>query len=103
MTANPLLNTSPWPAFSKIAPEHIGPAVEQAIAEHGERMAEIRAVIGPDFEKVFFAKERADTRLNWVWAPVAHLESVVSTPALRNACDAARSRLTTYRTSVAQD
>ena len=74
------------PAFSKIKPEHIKPAVEQAISD-------CKAII----EKVLTEQnnftwanlvtpiEEVDDVLSKLWSPVSHMNSVVSSDELREA------------------
>lgn len=86
---NPLLGlTFPVP-FDAIREEHMEPAVRQLL---GEAQAAIDAVAnnaGPyTYESTLGALERSSERLETVMSLVEHLESVATTPALREAYNA---------------
>ncbi|MBO9713307.1 M3 family metallopeptidase [Sphingomonas sp.] len=98
---NPLLHDEPLPRFSAVRPEHVCPAVEEAIRAHADAMAAILA--GSGFEAVYAAKERADVRLGRMWRIVSHLAAVARTPELAAAHGEAEAKLIAYETSVGQD
>ncbi|MET0239032.1 MAG: M3 family metallopeptidase [Sphingobium sp.] len=82
---NPLLDTTDLPDFPAIRPEHVVPAVEQAIANHRAAVARVSEGGSDDFDAVVLASERADFELSRIWSPVGHLASVADSPALRQA------------------
>ncbi|QYK05172.1 oligopeptidase A [Shewanella zhangzhouensis] len=99
---NPLLAANALPPFSAIKPEHIQPAVEQAI-DHCR--AEITRVLERgDFswQGLVAPLEEADDRLSKLWSPVSHMNSVLSTEAWRAAHDACLPLLSEYGTFVGQ-
>jgi oligopeptidase A len=49
MSANPLLNDSELPAFDKILPEHVEPALTQILEENRARIAMLEALPAPTF------------------------------------------------------
>ena len=74
---NPLLADDALPAFSKIRPEHVEPAVETLLADYRSGIDAITAPGAPrDFASVMLSQERLDQRLSRAWAPVGHLHSV---------------------------
>ncbi|HUL80884.1 MAG TPA: M3 family metallopeptidase [Gammaproteobacteria bacterium] len=100
-TANPLLGAGPLPAFDAVRPEHVEPAVREMLA--AQRAALARA-------------ERAAPTLDWlkdpelinvgiyrVWGPISHLNSVVSSPALRDAFNRCLPLVTEFGTELAQN
>ena len=103
MSPNPLLAADDLPAFSRILPEHVVPAVEAAIAAHEAAMAAIVAQPEPDFARVFLAKERADDAFSRVWSVVSHLNGVMNTPELRAAHGEAQPKVLTHWAKVGQD
>ncbi|MEW9571665.1 M3 family metallopeptidase [Rhodanobacter sp. Si-c] len=94
---NPLLTDDALPAFSRIRPEHVAPAIDAILA--GDRAA-IDALVAPgaprDFAHVMLSQERLEQRLARAWAPVSHLHSVVDSAALREAYGPAEEKLTDY-------
>lgn len=106
MTDNPLLQTTSTgeslPNFAAIEPEHIVPAMEQRIAEAKQTIDEV--LKRGDFSWVGLVEPLtdADEKIEQVWAPVSHLNSVVSTAALREAHDACLPLLSDYSTFVGQ-
>src|SRR5690606_38337204 len=57
----------------------------------------------PDWEQLVAPLEELDDRLERVWAPGSHLNSVTSAPAWREAHEAALPLLTAYQTELGQD
>ena len=101
---NPLLDLSGLPRFRDIRPEHVAPAVDYMLVRNRAR---IQALLAGDAEPTWdgFAQpmEDLDEALERVWAPVAHLNAVCDSPALREAYDACLPRLSAYATEVSQD
>ncbi|MFP4076255.1 MAG: oligopeptidase A, partial [Halochromatium sp.] len=87
---NPLLEDQPQPAFSRIRPAHVEPAIDTLIAD-GRRLIE-RLTASTDeatWESFVQPIEEEDDRLARAWSPVSHLNAVMSSDALRaayNAC-----------------
>ncbi|WP_062786625.1 M3 family metallopeptidase [Novosphingobium capsulatum] len=85
MTPNPLLDTLALPRFEDIRPEHIVPALDQAIAEHRAVVARIVETRPTRFAEAWMPLERADTAIAGIWSAVSHLHGVADTPDLRAA------------------
>ena len=101
---NPLLADDALPAFSKIRPEHVEPAVEALLAEYRSGIEAISAPGAPrDFASVMLAQERLEQRLARAWAPVGHLHSVADSEALRKAYGPAEEKLTDHAIEVGQN
>lgn len=84
--SNPLLTFTDLPPFSQIKPEHIKPAVEQAIADCRAKVEEVlKDNTNPTWENVIAPLEEIDDRLSRIWSPVGHMNSVVNSEALREA------------------
>jgi oligopeptidase A len=101
--ANPLLADSALPDFAAIRPDHVVPAMEQAIAAHRAAVTHATRQASDDFDTVILASERADFDLSRTWAPVGHLSSVADTPALREAHAQGQALLTAYLMEAGQD
>lgn len=90
------------PEFSNITPDSIKPAIEKAIALC---KAEIDAVVDSgdySYANVVDRLDEADDALSKMWSPVSHMNSVVSSDALREAHDACLPLLSEYGTWVGQ-
>lgn len=106
MTENPLLQTAHsgecLPDFEAIKPQHILPAVKQRLAEARETIAEVIEAGDFSWNGLVEPLTDADEKIEQVWAPVAHLNSVVSTEELRQAHDQCLPLLSEYSTFVGQ-
>jgi len=100
---NPLLLNLPLPAFSKIKPEHVKPAVEQAIANCKKVIEQVLAE-----HTIFTWKnlvepiDEVDDILSKLWSPVSHMNSVISSDELREAYESCLPLLSEYSTFVGQ-
>ncbi|MDC5839975.1 oligopeptidase A [Vibrio europaeus] len=101
--SNPLLSFTDLPPFSQIKPEHVKPAVEQAIADC---RAKIDSVLEgnsqPTWNNVVAPIEEVDDRLSRIWSPVSHMNSVVNSDELRDAYESCLPLLSEYGTWVGQ-
>src|SRR5450631_2056130 len=104
LTANPLLDFSGLPRFDRIAPEHVGPAVDALIAVARSTIDEV-ATLAADPTWDNFVVPLADTvdRLGRAWGQVAHLNAVVNTPELREAYNVNLPKITAFYTDFGQD
>lgn len=102
--SNPLLTFTDLPLFSQIKPEHIQPAVEQAIADCRAKVEEVLASdAAPSWESIIVPLAETDDRLSRIWSPVSHLNSVQNSEALREAYEACLPALSEYGTWVGQN
>jgi oligopeptidase A len=105
MTAtNPLLEATALPAFSKIRPEHVEPAIDRLLDEARRALDELLA----EPEKATWATlieplTLIDNRLERAWSPVSHLNSVMNSEELRAAYDRCMVKLTSYSTERGQN
>ncbi|GGI81469.1 oligopeptidase A [Shewanella gelidii] len=100
---NPLLQSQTLPPFSEIKPEHIVPAVEQAIAACRAKIDEVLASTEAfSWETLVAPLEQTDDELGKIWSPVSHMNSVLSTDEWREAHDACLPLLSEYGTYVGQ-
>ena len=106
MSDNPFLTddqaAQSLPDFEAIKAEHIRPAVEQRLDEAKATIEAILAKGDFSWNGLVEPLTDADEKIEQVWAPVAHLNSVVSTPELREAHDACLPLLSAYSTFVGQ-
>ncbi|WP_448564844.1 oligopeptidase A [Thalassotalea ganghwensis] len=101
--SNPLMSTSLLPEFSKIKPEHVKPAVEQAIALCKQTIEEVLSEDKPyNWKNLVVPVEEVDDKLGKLWSPVSHMNSVVSSDELREAYESCLPLLSEYSTFVGQ-
>ena len=101
---NPLLDDDVLPAFSRILPEHVEPAIDELLAFYRDDIATLTAPDAPrDFDTVMLTQERLEQRLSRAWAPVGHLHSVADSEALRKVYGPAEERLTDHAIELGQN
>jgi oligopeptidase A len=100
--SNPLLDFSGLPRFSDIRPEHVGPAIDQLIAEAraAMRVAETASATWDAFVRPL---EDATERLSRAWGQIEHLHAVLDTPPLREAYNASLPKITQFWTELGQN
>jgi oligopeptidase A len=100
--SNPLLDFAGLPRFSDIRPEHVGPAIDQLIAE--TRTAMQAAEMAPATWDAFVRPlEDATERLSRAWGQIEHLHAVLDTPPLREAYNASLPKITQFWTELGQN
>lgn len=83
---NPLLTITDLIDYAAIRPEHIAPALETLGARLDEVLAQVTDPATPaTWEAVVVPLEQALEAYSRAWGAVGHLQSVVDTPALRDA------------------
>jgi oligopeptidase A len=100
---NPLLVATDLPAFSQIKPEHIKPAVEQAIANCKQVINEVLSKNDNfTWANLVMPIDEVDDVLSKLWSPVSHMNSVMSSDDLRDAYESCLPLLSEYGTFVGQ-
>lgn len=99
---NPLLNYTGLPAFSKIKPEHIKPAVEAVIKTCRETIEAVSQIENPTWENFYLPQAAAGDQFSRAWSPVGHLNAVKNSPELREAYQACLPLLSEYSTWAGQ-
>ncbi len=82
---NPLLARTGLPQFEAITPEHVIPAMEEALTEVETKLQEIEKKIIPTWDGLCKPLEELDTPFEYTWGVVNHLISVKNSDALRKA------------------
>ena len=101
---NPLLADAALPAFSRIRPEHVTPAVETLLADYRDAIDALTAPDAPrDFAAVMLTQERLEQRLARAWSPVSHLHAVADSEALRQVYGPAEEALTEHAIELGQN
>ena len=100
---NPLLTMEGLPPFSQIRPEHVKPAIEQAIADCKQRIVDVlQQSDSYTWDSLVAPLEEVDDKLSRIWSPVSHMNSVVNSDELRAAHDGCLPLLSEYQTFVGQ-
>jgi len=100
---NPLLDAPGLPAFSRIRPAHVEPAIRAVLDESRARIEQILAAAEtPRWDNLVMPLEAVDHRLARTWAPVGHLNAVQNTEALRGAYNACLPLLSDYSSELGQ-
>ncbi|CAH0524327.1 oligopeptidase A [Vibrio hippocampi] len=101
--SNPLLTFTDLPPFSQIKPEHVKPAVEQAIEACREKIEQVLADNStPTWDNLVAPIEQIDDKLSRLWSPVSHMNSVMNSEELREAYESCLPILSEYGTWVGQ-
>jgi oligopeptidase A len=101
---NPLLDFSALPRFDLVAAAHVAPAVDALLAAGRAAVEAVASDPRPAaWDTVVEPLADALDRLDRAWGAVGHLNAVVSTPALRDAYNAALPRVTAFHMALAQD
>lgn len=101
---NPLLTMQGLPAFSKIKPEHVEPAIDELLKYNRQTIDELLDKHPePTWQSVIEPIEEIEDRLSRVWSPVSHMNSVVNSDELRDAYNACLPKLSEYSTEMGQN
>jgi oligopeptidase A len=101
---NPLLTPFDLPPFSSLKPEHIVPAVQQALDDCRAKVESVVAQGGPyNWDNLCQPLAEVDDRLGRIFSPVSHLNSVQNSPELREAYEQTLPLLSEYSTWVGQN
>ncbi|HBQ81126.1 MAG TPA: oligopeptidase A, partial [Erwinia persicina] len=100
---NPLLTSFTLPPFSAIQPEHVVPAVTQALADCRTAVEKAVAQGAPyRWDNLVQPLAEVDDRLSRLFSPVSHLNAVKNSPELRQAYEQTLPLLSEYSTWVGQ-
>jgi oligopeptidase A len=100
---NPLLNITGLPAFSKITPDIIQPAIETILDENRQQIARLLDNEEISWDGLIKPISLLEDRLSRAWSPVRHLNSVKSSDTLRDAYNACLPLLSEYSTEMSQN
>ncbi len=100
---NPLLETGKLPAFSKITPDIIRPAIERIIDDNRQAVARLVDSEEVSWNELVKPLSLLEDRLSKAWSPVRHLNSVKTSDSLRDAYNACLPLLSEYSTEMSQN
>ncbi|GAB4393396.1 MAG: oligopeptidase A [Gammaproteobacteria bacterium] len=102
--SNPLLESFTLPPFSQIEVEHIEPAIDTILADNRRLLAELLASIkDPTWENLLQPIDEFENRLNRVWSPISHMNSVKNSKPWSEAYSNCLQKISAYATEVAQN
>lgn len=90
------------PPFSSITPDLVKPAIEAALADCRHAIEHAVTVQPVSWQSLITATEESSDRLSRSWSPVSHLNSVMSSPELRDAYESCLPLLSDFSTWVGQ-
>lgn len=101
---NPLLAHAHLPAFDRITPTDVAPALDALLADAERALQTVTANGFPaDWTGIARVLDVAGERLGCAWGAVSHLNGVADTPELRAAYNAALPRVTEFWTRLGAD
>ena len=100
---NPLLDCKHLPAFGKIRPAHIEPAIDYLLAHNRSHINELLNRNNYNWDTLIQPLEDLDDRLDRAWSPASHLHSVADNEALRKAYNNCLPKLSDYATDLGQN
>jgi oligopeptidase A len=104
-TTNPILKgaSTELPLFNKIKPEHVLPALEQAMDDAHRTVAQLTELANPDWDSLMMPLETLDERLSRIWGPVGHLNAVCDSEALRPVYQQGVAKMAEWSAELAQN
>jgi oligopeptidase A len=101
---NPLLESTPLPAFSAIRPAHVEAAIDSLLDENRAQVNKLLATDAtPSWDTLIEPLSLLDNRLARAWSPVGHLNGVLNSDELRSAYTACLGKLSDYYTEMGQN
>lgn len=103
MNANALKNLNDAPDFAAIKPEQIKPALTEALANTKSVIKQIKSEPQATWANSITPLTDATEQVGRIWGVIGHLQSVVSTPELRDAYNEMLPEITQFFTEMGQD
>lgn len=104
MNNNPLLSGEYRIPFDRIIPEHVQPAVDALVEDARRQIAAIAASPGPrTYDNTMLWLDNFTEKLEYAMGIVGHLESVATTPELREAYNAVQPLVAEFYSSLRLD
>ena len=101
---NPLLDFADLPAFDRIRPEHVAPAIDTLLQASEAALERVTVADFPaDWTAIARELDVATEQLGRAWGTISHLNSVADTPELRAAYNEALPRVTEFWTRLGSD
>lgn len=100
--SNPLLIKVGLPAYDRILPEHIAPAVDIVLKRCREVLARVEESTEISWSALMDPMEEVDRLFEYGWSPIGHLLSVANSEPLREAHDAAMPKIVEFSLQLRQ-
>ena len=100
---NPLLQLEGLPSFPESQAEHMLPAIESVVADARAGIEKILISDSHTYDSLVHVREELESRINEVWSPISHMNSVVNSEEIRTAHQASLEILTAYHTEIGQN
>ncbi len=100
--SNPLLADQALPAFDKICPEHVEPAMKTVLEELEAQVSSIEAEAAPSWDSVMKPIEHISHRLHMTWSPVGHFMGVKNSDELRAVYEQVQGQMVTFSMRISQ-
>jgi oligopeptidase A len=102
--ANPLLDLAGLPAFQRITPAHVSPALDRLLHDAEQALEQACSTAVPArYGALSAVLTTAVERLSRAWGTVSHLNQVCDTPELRAAVNENLPRITTFFARLGSD
>jgi len=104
-STNPILKGAKanLPLFDDIKPEHVLPALEQALGDARQVVAGLTDLADPSWDTLMAPLERLDEHLSRIWGPVTHLNAVCDSEELRPVYQQGVAKMAEWGTELAQN
>ncbi|MDX1609601.1 MAG: M3 family metallopeptidase, partial [Halofilum sp. (in: g-proteobacteria)] len=99
---NPLLNDGQLPAFDRIEPRHVEPALDHVLDAARSGLERLLATGDRSWDGLVAPLERLLQRVDDVWAPARHLHAVAAGEGIRAAYRACLPKLSRFHTELGQ-
>ena len=102
--SNALLDFSALPAFDRITPQDVAPAMDVLLERANQALETVTAPdFPPEWNAIAKVLDVATEQLGRAWGTISHLNSVADTPELRAAYNTALPRVTEFWTRLGAD
>ncbi len=91
------------PPFAHIKPKHVEPAIDQILKDNRQQLTVLLEQPSFNWENLVQPLEEMSNKLQRVWSPVSHMNSVVNNDALREAYNQCLPKLSEYSTELGQN
>ncbi len=102
VVANPLLQGRGLPAFDKIQPSDVEPAVESLVRELEAELTELEKSVQPTWQGLVEPLTRLEEKLSWTWGTVSHLMGVKNSPELRHGFEQVQPKVVNFINRLGQ-
>ncbi|MBI2602260.1 MAG: M3 family metallopeptidase [Deltaproteobacteria bacterium] len=102
MANNPLLNNPALPRFSEISPEHVEAALDELLPQLSREFQTLEKKAEPSWEGLIEPLCQLEETLNLCWSPVAHLNSVANSSALRKSYQTGQKKVVDFSLRLSQ-